>query len=360
MKRYGVGILGASGLVGQSLVILLKDHPWFEIRAVMASHRSRGKKYADAVGTNWQLGQPIPEAVKDFPMRGTDENEIRQLKEEVDLVFSAVSMEEGELIRLEEMIAGAGIPVISNNSALRCRSDVPLVIPEVNPRHTNLIAAQRKRLKTNSGFVVTLPNCSLPSYLPALTPLMDFGIEEVAVTTFQAVSGAGRHLPDWPEMQDNMIPFIEGEEEKSEKEPLKIWGTLRGNRIEPATRPLISAQCVRVPVEIGHLAAVFVRFREKIDAGTILKGWRDFKSEVELMGLPSAPSPFLLYLGEEDRPQPKLDVSSGAGMAISIGRLRRDPFFDYKFFCLSNNLIRGAAGGAILTAELLIRQGWIE
>ena len=357
MKRYRVGILGATGLVGQTLALLLEDHPWLEVKAVMASPRSQGKSYRAAVEGSWRLDRSIPDSVSDLVVMGT--GEIDRLKKEVDFIFSAVDMENRRLIQLEEQIAGEGIPVVSNNEATRWLPDIPLVIPEINPDHTRLIESQRKRLNTPRGFVVVLPNCSLPSFVPALTPLLDLGIEEVFVTTCQAVTGAGRHLPDWPEMQDNMIPFIKDEEEKTEKEPLKIWGQYQGNHIKMAEKPYISAQCVRAPVEIGHLAAVSVRLKQKIDPDTMVARWKNFTSPLEELDLPSAPRPLLSYFEENDRPQPKLDSGSGDGMGISIGRLRPDPIFDYKFICLSNNLIRGAAGGSILTAELLIRQGWI-
>lgn len=358
MKKFRVGILGATGHVGQCFVLLLNDHPWFEITVLMASPRSQGRTYVDAVGDHWRMDEPMPDKVKEMLVRGTDE--IDHLKSQVDFVFSAVDMEKDALIQLEETIAKAEIPVISNNSAMRWTPDVPLIIPEINPDHSALIEAQRKRLGTKRGFIVAKPNCSIQSYVPALTPLMGFGIEEVFVTTYQAVSGAGRRLSDWPEMQSNVIPFISGEEEKSEWEPLKIWGTMRGDRIEMARKPIISSQCVRVPVEFGHLAAVFVRFRRPIESTDILMRWRDFVSEAGEANLPSAPRPFLRYFEETDRPQPKYDASSRHGMGISIGRLREDPIFDYKFVCLSHNLIRGAAGGAILTAELLVHQGWLD
>ncbi len=356
MKKFRVGILGATGHVGQRFILLLQDHPWFEITALMASPRSQGKTYLEAVGESWRQEEPMPDAVKDILVHGTDEIEF--LQELVDFVFSAVDMEKDALIQLEEAIAKAEIPVISNNSAMRWTPDVPLIMPEINPEHTRLIEAQKKRLRTKRGFIVVKPNCSIQSYVPALTPLMDFGIEEVFVTTYQAVSGAGRRLADWPEMQSNVIPFISGEEEKSEWEPLKVWGKLREDRIELARKPLISSQCFRVPVEYGHMAAVFVRFRRPIESTDILMRWRDFSSVVGEANLPSAPRPFIRYFEETDRPQPKYDVSSRRGMGISIGRLREDPIFDYKFVCLSHNLVRGAAGGSILTAELLVHQGW--
>ena len=357
MNKFRVGILGATGHVGQCFVLLLQEHPWFEITHLMASPKSQGKTYQEACGKHWRMDEPMPESIKGQMVHGTDQ--IHRLKEEIDFVFSAVDMEKDALIQLEEAIAREEIPVISNNSAMRWTPDVPLIIPEINPEHTGLIEAQRKRLNIRKGFIVVKPNCSLQSYVPALTPLLDFGIEEVFVTTYQAVSGAGRRLADWPEMQNNVIPFISGEEEKSEWEPLKIWGKSLGDRIELARKPLISTQCVRVPVEFGHLAAVFVRFRRSIESTDILMRWRNFSSEVGSANLPSAPRPFLRYFEEADRPQPKYDAISRHGMGISIGRLREDPIFDYKFVCLSNNLIRGAAGGSILTAELLIHQGWI-
>ncbi len=357
MKKFRVGILGATGFVGQHFIMLLEDHPWFEVTCLMASPRSKGKSYQEAVGDQWFMEDPIPEGIRAIPVLGTDQLDL--LGGQVDFIFSAVNMEKEDLIRLEETIARAEIPVVSNNSALRWGPDTPLVIPEINPSHTHLIKAQRERLGTKRGFVVTNPNCSIQSFMTALTPLLDLDLEKVFVTTYQAVSGAGRRLADWPEMQGNVIPYIGGEEEKSEREPLRIWGQCEGQGIELASTPLISAQCLRVPVEFGHLAAVFVKFREKPEQEEILARWRDFISEVGEAGLPSAPVPFLQYFEEEDRPQPRLDASQQKGMGISIGRLRQDPLFDYKFVCLSNNLIRGAAGGAILLAELLVHQGWL-
>lgn len=358
MDKFRVGILGATGHVGQRFILLLQDHPWFEVTQLIASPRSAGKTYKEAVEDHWRQDAPMPAFVADMIVQGTDA--VDRLPDHVDFVFSAVDMEKDALIQLEEAIARLEIPVISNNSAMRWTPDVPMIIPEINPEHTALIESQRKRLNTKRGFIVVKPNCSIQSYVPALTPLMNFGIEEVFVTTYQAVSGAGRRLTDWPEMQDNVIPFISGEEEKSEWEPLKVWGKLRDDRIELARKPLISSQCFRVPVEFGHMAAVFVRFRRPIEATDILMSWRDFTSDVEEARLPSAPKPFLRYFEDSDRPQPKLDASSRHGMGISIGRLREDPIFDYKFVCLSHNLIRGAAGGAILTAELLVHQGYLE
>ncbi len=357
MKKFRVGIIGATGHVGQRFILLLQDHPWFEITHLIASPRSKGKTYAEAVGDAWRQEEPMPESVKGYVVHGTDE--LALLKDAVDFVFSAVDMEKNALIQLEEGIAKMEIPVVSNNSAMRWTPDVPMIIPEINPDHTKLIEAQRKRLGTKRGFIAVKPNCSIQSYVPALTPLMDYGPEEVFVATYQAVSGAGRRLSDWPEMHGNVIPFIGGEEEKSEKEPLKVWGNFMGDHIELANKPVISAQCYRVPVEFGHMAAVFVRFKERIQANEILKRWREFTSGVGEANLPSAPQPFLQYFEENDRPQSKYDASSRNGMGISIGRLREDPIFDYKFVCLSHNTVRGAAGGAILTAELLVHQGWL-
>ncbi len=357
MRKFRVGILGATGFVGQHFVLLLEDHPWFEVTCLLASPRSKGKPYLEAVGNQWFMEDPIPERLRSLPVLGTDELDL--LSGQVDFIFSAVNMEKEALIRLEETIARAEIPVVSNNSALRWGLDIPLVIPEINPDHTNMIQRQRERLGTERGFVVTNPNCSIQSFMTALTPLRDLGLEEVFVTTYQAVSGAGRRLADWPEMEGNVIPYIGGEEEKSEREPLKIWGRYGDEGIELASYPVISAQCLRVPVELGHLAAVFVKFRKKPEREEILARWRDFISEVGEAGLPSAPVPFLHYFEEPDRPQPRLDASLQGGMGISIGRLRPDPLFHYKFVCLSNNLSRGAAGGAILLAELLVHQGWL-
>ena len=357
MRKFRVGIIGATGHVGQRFILLLQDHPWFEITHLVASPRSKGKTYVEAVGDAWRQEEPMPESIKDYVVHGTDE--LALLKNAVDFVFSAVDMEKNALIQLEEGIAKLEIPVVSNNSAMRWTPDVPMIIPEINPDHTRLIEAQRKRLGTKRGFIAVKPNCSIQSYVPALTPLMDYGPEEVFVATYQAVSGAGRRLLDWPEMHGNVIPFIGGEEEKSEREPLKVWGTFMGDHIELAKKPIISAQCYRVPVEFGHMAAVSVRFREQIQAEEILKRWREFTSEVGEANLPSAPQPFLQYFKEDNRPQSKIDAFSRNGMGVSIGRLREDPIFDYKFVCLSHNTVRGAAGGAILTAELLVHQGWL-
>ncbi|HHW92999.1 MAG TPA: aspartate-semialdehyde dehydrogenase [Clostridiaceae bacterium] len=357
MRKFRVGIIGATGHVGQRFILLLQDHPWFELSLLMASPRSKGKTYLEAVGDAWRQDEPMPESVKDFIVYGTDD--LALLKDSVDFVFSAVDMKKDAIIQLEESIAKAEIPVVSNNSAMRWTPDVPLIMPEINPGHTKLIEAQRKRLGTKRGFVVVKPNCSIQSYVPALTPLMDYGLEEVFVATYQAVSGAGRRLADWPEMHGNVIPFIGGEEEKSEREPLRVWGEYSGDHIELATKPVISAQCFRVPVEFGHLAAVFVRFKHPIESNDILMRWRNYTSAIEDANLPSAPHPFLHYFEENDRPQPKYDASSQRGMGISIGRLREDPIFDYKFVCLSHNTVRGAAGGAVLTAELLVHQGWL-
>ena len=358
MKTFRVGVVGATGYVGQCFISLLSGHPWFQISLLMASDRSAGKTYQDAVEGRWQLDEPIPEEIAS--MRVHNSNDLDRLVNEVDFIFCAVDMKKDALIQLEESIAKLEIPVISNNSANRWTPDVPLIIPEINPDHTALIEVQRKRLNTKYGFIAVKPNCSIQSYVPPLTPLLEYGLEEVLVATYQAVSGAGKRLRDWPEMHANVIPFIGGEEDKSEREPLKVWGKLGNGHIELAEKPVISAQCYRVPVEHGHTAAVFVRFKHVISEADILDHWKQFTSEVEKANLPSAPSPMLRYFEENDRPQPRCDVMLGKGMGISIGRLRKDPIFDYKFACLSHNLIRGAAGGSILTAELLVHQGYLE
>lgn len=357
MKKFRVAIIGATGLVGQTLISLLSEHPWFELSALAASPRSKGKTYAQAIAGRWRYDGALPEAVKNMQLMGTDD--LAQLTEQIDFAFSAVDMEKEALIRLEEGLARLEIPIISNNSAMRWTPDVPMIIPEINPEHSGLIESQRKRLNTKRGFVVVKPNCSIQSYVPALTPLLDFGPEEVFVSTYQAVSGAGKTLAESGEMLNNVVPFIGGEEEKSEKEPLRIWGKTQDNTIELASKPIISAQCYRVSVEYGHTAAVSVRFRKEVDAEDILERWSNFLIPEIAAGLPSAPDKFLRYLEDNDRPQPLKDAMAGKGMGISIGRLRKDPIFDYKFTCLSHNLIRGAAGGAILTAELLVKQGYL-
>lgn len=358
MDRLNVGIIGATGYVGQRFADLLARHPWFEVKALAASRRSAGKSYREAVDGRWKLEVELPPELGERPV--FDAARWADFVRELDLVFCAVDMPKDEIRALEEAIARTETPVISNNSAHRWTPDVPMIIPEVNAEHAALIAAQRKRLGTERGFVACKPNCSIQSYVPALTPLRAFGPEKVMVSTYQAISGAGKTFADWPEMRANLIPFIGGEEEKSEQEPLRIWGRCGEKEVELAAEPVISAQCYRVPVQEGHTAAVSVKFRRKPSREAILSAWRNFRTLPQELGLPSAPTPFLHYLEEDNRPQAKLDAGLGQGMAVAIGRLREDPIFDYKFACLSHNTLRGAAGGAVLTAELLYKQGYIR
>lgn len=350
-QRRRVGILGATGVVGQKLISLLENHPWFEVTAVAASDRSSGMRYEDAMRTRQKEVHAIPEQVKD--LRIYNVNEIEEIAKRADFVFSALDMKKEEIYRLEEDYARHEIPVVSNNSAHRWTLDVPMVIPEINAEHFDRIEGQRKRLGTTRGFIVTKPNCSIQSYVPALTAWMEYEPKEVAVTTYQAVSGAGKCLEEWPEIGGNVIPFIAGEEKKSEDEPLRIWGR------EPGEEPRITAQCLRVPVQDGHLAAVFVKFGRKPTKEQLIEKLVNFKGFPQEAALPSAPRPFIQYLEEVDRPQTKLDVGYEHGMGISIGRLREDQVFDYKFVGLSHNTIRGAAGGAILCAETLVKKGYL-
>jgi aspartate-semialdehyde dehydrogenase len=356
-RKLKVGVLGGTGMVGQRFVTILDNHPWFEVAAIAASERSAGLPYEKAVEGRWKINRPIPEHVKNIVVRNV--NEIGRLADEVDMVFSAVDMKKDEIRELEEKYARAGIPVISNNSAHRFTGDVPMIIPEINPEHAAIIEKQRKRLGTDRGFIVVKSNCSLQSYVPPVHALMKFLPEKVLASTYQAISGAGKTFQDWPEMEDNIIPYISGEEEKSEIEPLKIWGTLEGDRIVPATRPVISSQCYRVPVSDGHMAAVYVSFRNKPSKDEILGCWEEFKGKPQELKLPSAPSRFITYFDQPDRPQTNLDRDLENGMGIAVGRLREDNIFDYKFTCLSHNTIRGAAGGGVLTAELLKAGGWL-
>lgn len=356
-KPLRTGIIGATGYVGQRFVTLLADHPWFRITAVAASARSAGKTYAEAVSGRWKMEQAIPAAVRSMTVLSTDT--LERWIESVDFVFCAVDMKKDEIRALEDRIARLETPVVSNNSAHRWTDDVPMVIPEINPDHTALIDLQRRRLGTRRGFIVVKPNCSIQSYVPVLTPLLDFGPEQIIVATYQAISGAGKTFADWPEMERNLIPYIGGEEEKSEQEPLKVWGTLSNSGIIRAERPVISAQCYRVAVQEGHMAALSVKFAQKPSREEILMRWQNFKGLPQLAGLPSAPQPFLVYRPEDTRPQPLTDSLAGSGMAVTIGRLREDRVFDWKMACLSHNTIRGAAGGAVLTAELLVYQGYL-
>ena len=357
MEKLRVGIVGATGMVGQRFITLLENHPYFEIRALLASGRSAGKPYREAVEGRWKMQTPLPERIGDMPV--LDAADIEGVRPLVDFVFCAVNMKKEEIRALEEAYAKAEIPVVSNNSANRWTPDVPMVIPEVNDAHLAVIEAQKKRLGTRRGFIAVKPNCSIQSYVPALTPLLRFGITEVVATTYQAISGAGKTFREWPEMIDNVIPYIGGEEEKSEQEPLRVWGSVENGAIVPAKAPLISTQCIRVPVTDGHTAAVFVRFCEKPTREEILAAWRDFRGKPQILGLPSAPAQFITYFDEPDRPQVRLDRDLYGGMGISVGRLREDTIFDYKFVGLSHNTLRGAAGGAVLIAELLTREGYL-
>lgn len=357
MKKYKVGVVGATGMVGQRFVSLLEHHPWFEVVKLAASPRSAGKSYREALGGRWAMSTPIPESMADLVMY--DASDVEKMAEGLDFVFCAVDMKKDEIRALEERYAKAECPVISNNSAHRFTPDVPMIIPEVNADHMKVIDAQRRRLGTKCGFIAVKSNCSLQSYVPALAPLKDFGIKDVLACTYQAISGAGKTFETWPEMVDNVIPFIGGEEEKSEKEPMKIWGSLEGDEIKLASSPSITTQCIRVPVSDGHLAAVFVRFDQKPSKEEILRRWREFAGEPQRLNLPSAPKQFLTYFEEDNMPQTRLNRDQEHGMGVSIGRLREDNQYDYKFVCLSHNTIRGAAGGAVLMAELLAENGYL-
>lgn len=360
MKKYNVGIIGATGMVGQRFSLLLENHPWFNVVALAASPRSAGKRYEEAVGAKWAMTSPIPAAMKDMVVMDAtaDVNKIASM---VDFVFCAVDMKKDEIKALEEMYAKAECPVVSNNSAHRGTPDVPMVVPEINPDHIEIIKAQRERLGTKRGFIAVKSNCSLQSYVPALHPLMaEFGVTKALVCTYQAISGAGKTFETMPEIVDNIIPFIGGEEEKSEQEPLKIWGKIEGDKIVNATTPSITAQCLRVPVSDGHTAAVFASFEKKPTKEQILEAWKNFSGVPQELELPSAPKQFLNYFEEDNRPQAKLDRNLENGMAVSIGRLREDTQYDYKFVCLSHNTLRGAAGGAVLMAELLAAKGYFD
>ena len=358
MKKIKVGIIGATGMVGQRFIMLLNEHPYFEITALVASPRSAGQKYGKAVLGRWKMQTACPERILNMEIISSDE--VERVGELVDFVFCAVAMSKDETKALEERYARAEIPVVSNNSANRWTPDVPMVIPEINDSHLQVIEAQRKRLGTKRGFIAVKPNCSIQSYVPLLTPLMKFGIEEVVATTYQAISGAGKTFNEWPEMVDNLIPFIGGEEEKSEKEPLRVWGRVEGDRIVPAISPIITTQCLRVPVTDGHTAAVFVKFENKPTKEEILDAWKNYQGKPQALGLPSAPEQFITYFEEDNRPQARLDRDIYGGMGITAGRLREDTLYDYKFVGLSHNTLRGAAGGAVLIAELLYREGYFN
>ena len=359
MKKYNVGVIGATGMVGQRFVNLLANHPWFNVVVLAASARSAGKTYEVAVGDKWAFESPIPSQIKDMPVLDA-EADMDTIAQKVDFVFCAVNMDKAKIRALEEAYAKKEVPVVSNNSAHRFTADVPMIIPEVNPEHLEIISSQKARLGTKKGFIAVKSNCSLQSYVPLLHPLKSFGVKEVAVCTYQAISGAGKTFATMPEILDNVIPYIGGEEEKSEKEPLKIWGEIQNGEIVSANSPAITAQCLRVPVSDGHTAAVFVKFDKKPTKEDILSAWASFKGEPQDLQLPSAPQQFLQYFEEDNRPQAKLDRMAGNGMSVTVGRLREDSVYDYKFIGLSHNTLRGAAGGAVLLAELLAAKGYFD
>ncbi|SEU28933.1 aspartate-semialdehyde dehydrogenase [Lacrimispora sphenoides] len=357
-KRLRVGVLGATGMVGQRFISLLENHPWYEVVTVAASPRSAGRTYEEAVGDRWKMTTPMPEAVKNLTVMNV--NEVEAVAASVDFVFSAVDMTKEEIKAIEEAYAKTGTPVVSNNSAHRWTPDVPMVVPEINPEHFEVIEDQKKRLGTDRGFIVVKPNCSIQSYAPVLTAWKEFEPYEVVATTYQAISGAGKTFKDWPEMVENIIPYIGGEEEKSEQEPLRLWGKIENGEIVKASEPVITCQCIRVPVLNGHTAAVFVKFRKKPTKEELIDRIVNFKGLPQELELPSAPKQFIQYLEEDNRPQVTLDVDFEKGMGISVGRLREDSVYDYKFVGLSHNTVRGAAGGAVLSAELLTAKGYIK
>ncbi len=357
-KRLRVGVLGATGMVGQRFISLLENHPWYEVVTVAASPRSAGRTYEEAVDGRWKMTTPMPEVVKNLTVMNV--NEVETVAAGVDFVFSAVDMTKEEIKAIEEAYAKTGTPVVSNNSAHRWTPDVPMVVPEINPEHFEVIEDQKKRLGTDRGFIVVKPNCSIQSYAPVLTAWKEFEPYEVVATTYQAISGAGKTFKDWPEMEGNIIPYIGGEEEKSEQEPLRLWGTIVNGEIVKAQEPVITCQCIRVPVLNGHTAAVFVKFRKQPTKEELIDRMVNFKGLPQELELPSAPKQFIQYLEEDNRPQVTLDVDFEKGMGISVGRLRDDSVYDYKFVGLSHNTVRGAAGGAVLSAELLTAKGYIK
>ncbi|NLA72523.1 MAG: aspartate-semialdehyde dehydrogenase [Clostridiales bacterium] len=359
MKKFNVGIIGATGMVGQRFALLLENHPWFNVTVLAASPRSAGLTYKQAVGNRWSMSVPMPEKYADIVIMNASDD-IKEIASLVDFVFCAVDMKKDEIKALEEAYAKAECPVISNNSAHRFTPDVPMIVPEINPEHAAVIPYQRKRLGTKKGFIAVKSNCSLQSYVPAIFPLMKFGVKHVLVCTYQAISGAGKNFDTWPEMVDNVIPFIGGEEEKSEKEPLKLLGSIIDGAIINADTPSFTAQCIRVPVSDGHMGAVFVTFENKPTKDEIIDIWKSFKGKPQLLNLPSAPKQFLNYFIEDNMPQTKLHRELEGGMAVSIGRLREDTQYDYKFVCLSHNTLRGAAGGAVLMAEQLCAEGYLN
>ncbi len=360
MKKLRAGIVGATGMVGQRFVTLISSHPYFEISVLAASPRSAGKTYAEAVGGRWRMSTPMPEDVAGMTV--LDASDVDAVSDACDFIFCAVDMDKEATRLLEEEYAKHETPVVSNNSANRKVPDVPMLIPEINDSHLDVIASQQRRLGTTRGFIVVKPNCSIQSYVPQLTPLLRFRPERIIVSTYQAISGSGKTLAEVPEMADNVKPYIAGEEEKSEQEPLKVWGTVNNGLIVPASSPVISAHCVRVPVSDGHLASVFVDFADTPSPDEIVAAWRDFRGKPQMLSLPSAPEQFITYFDGDspDRPQTALDRNIGGGMGVSVGRLCRDTVFDYKFIGLSHNTLRGAAGGAVLTAELLFRLGYLS
>ncbi|NLI93781.1 MAG: aspartate-semialdehyde dehydrogenase [Peptococcaceae bacterium] len=357
-EKLKVGLIGGTGLVGQRLVSLLHNHPWFEIVSVAASEQSAGKSYIEAVERRWKLQTAIPEHIKGLVVKNA--SQVGEFCENVDFVFCAVDMKKEDTKALEENYVKAETPVISCNSAHRMVPDVPMVIPEINPGHIEIIEEQRKRFGTKKGFVAVKPNCSIQSYVPPLHALMEYKPKSVLACTYQAISGAGKNFAEWPEMVDNVIPYIGGEEEKSENEPLKIWGTIKDGVIKNIESPVITTQCIRVPVTDGHLAAVFVSFEKRPTKEAIIDSWNNFRGKPQILGLPSAPQPFMKYFDEDNRPQTKLDRDFQNGMGVTMGRLREDSVYDYKFVCLSHNVLRGAAGGAVLIAELLKAEGYLQ
>ena len=356
-NKLKAGVLGATGMVGQRFVSLLAEHPWFEVSAIAASASSAGKSYADAVSGRWTLTTSVPTQVANLTVGNAAD--VERIANQCDFVVCAVDMAKDATAKLEDDYAKAETPVVSNNSAHRWTPDVPMMIPEINSDHAAVIEAQRRRLGVKRGFIAVKPNCSIQSYVPAIHPLKAFGPAKIAVCTYQAISGAGKTFETWPEMIDNVIPFIKGEEEKSEREPLKVWGSIRDGEISIATSPVITAQCIRVPVSDGHMAAVFVAFDKTPSREQIISAWREFTGKPQQLNLPSAPTPFLKYFDDETRPQTKLDRDAGGGQAVTIGRLREDSMFDWRFVALSHNTVRGAAGGAVLTAELLKSEGYL-
>ena len=356
-EKLKVGILGGTGMVGQRFISLLENHPWFEVAAIAASPRSAGKTYEEAVGGRWKMDTPMPEAVKNLIVLNV--NDVEHVASQVDFVFSAVDMTKDEIKKIEEAYAKTETPVVSNNSAHRWTPDVPMMVPEINPEHVAVIEAQKKRLGTKRGFVAVKPNCSIQSYAPVLTAWKEFEPYEVVATTYQAISGAGKTFADWPEMVGNIIPYIGGEEEKSEQEPLRIWGKIENGVIVKATEPKITCQCIRVPVLNGHTAAVFVKFRKKPTKEQLIEKLENFKGLPQELNLPSAPKQFIRYMTEDNRPQVTLDVNYENGMGINVGRLREDSIYDWKFVGLSHNTVRGAAGGAVLCAETLVAKKFI-